>query len=340
MTPNTLFPLFEDLFITGLKLQEQATNLPKNPETGHGVIARATCFSEFSQVLDNLCAVYNKLSPVHWPDLSIEVNPKHFENTNKLVLDLPTLHQKPEHTDLAYIFGLFCAALDITELPEKDQMVWDTLKLPQRLQTPQDITIDALDRFSFEALSLGDAVGQSIVTFKFWDETVFDDVHTADDCLKNAFQKGYQNTQKYLSDYLTDKWDAGGIFLGFLAEKNILEDREYYSLCSDARDHISSYNCSKSHDFLSQLADVVRQVPNGGRWGGYFVSPNYEEGDYSHGQIIVHARNAQHALAVYMIEESHNLFSDIQYHNLEDFTIRKISSERNTHQTKEEPFLV
>lgn len=340
MTFDTFFPLFEDHFAAALKLQEQANTLASAPQTGHEVLARATCFNEFSKLVDTMCAIFNANSPDHWADIKLEVRNDCFEKTSRLVLDIPTLKQNPDHTNLPYIFGLFCAATNITTLPEEDQMVWDTLQLPQRLETPQDININGFINESFDAISLGDAVGQSIVSLKFWDETIFDDTHPIHGSEDVAFQKGYTNTEKHLGDYLTNNWDAAGVFLAFLAGKNLLSEREYYTLCNDTQHHMNSWSRSKAHDFLAQLSDVVRQIPNGGRWGGYFVSPNYEEGDGAQGESIVYARNAQHALATYLIEQSLTFFDDVEYHDFSDFTVRKLSTERNVYQNKEEPFLV
>lgn len=340
MTFDTFFPLFENHFATALKLQEQANTLGQDPKTGHGILARATCFNEFSKLIDTMCAIFNANSPDHWADLKLEVRNDCFEKTSRLVLDIPTLKQNPDHTSLPYIFGLLCAATNITTLPEEDQIVWDTLQLPQRLQTLHRICIKAGKNESFDAFSLGDAVGQSIISFNFWDETIFDDTHTIHGSEDVAFYKGYTNTENHLADYLTDNWDAADVFLDFLAGSNVLTDNAYYSLCSDTRHHLNSWSRTKGHDFLAQLADVVRQIPNGGRWGGYFVSPNYEEGDGAQGESIVYARNAQHALAIYLVEQSLTFFDDVEYHDFSDFTVRKLSTERNVYQNKEDLFLV
>lgn len=321
MTPTCFLTRVRPILNDILRLQEAADKAPMTPKTNHEKVERAYITQEFPALIEKLSLAVNDSSPAHWPTISLNVD-KNALAQKCLRVETQGL-DKETHTNIVTLAAVLGHALSLSssDLSTYETEKWTALNLPITLPTPYPVFIDQWNEATYQATSLADAIGQAIVSINFWDEPVFD-LNQDSGELETDYDLTVMALDSNLKRYKI-KWDATPALFDMLWETPGLTENQLYSLSADLRYRTYATDDTKAL-FVSTLLSVVRAIPNGGKTASYMVSPCFDQGDCGD-QKVVAARNAQHALACYMVEEALMLKDEIQYYDVYDFDIYKLT---------------
>jgi hypothetical protein len=325
MNTQTLFEAFLPLLNKVQNIQNNLSTAPKVEKSGHDIFQREKIRKDFHLIVDSLNATFNSMSPNHWPELSLEVDTDALSK-NILRIDIPTL-KKEMNTNFLTITSLLSHALLLpsTNVPSHCVDEWDSLNLPHKFKNLENIDIGLYDINEFSGYSLSDCSAQSIISLKFWDEDEYDLVpegKSLEEKFKNTidiFEKKFQKQEEF--------WNATPLFLERVIESDIIDIQQSHTLMRDLRNRYRSQGSPQSHHYMKILYNIVLSVPKGGRYGSFLVSSYFEFGEDGN-ESIFRAKNTQHGLFLYYLENAHVLLDDYIHYPIKDFDIYKLTKSK------------
>lgn len=213
---TSLAPIFS-LIETLEPLVNRYERLPADEGTlsAHAVMEQESARKDVSDTFDQVLEWFNSQTPAHWSPLrlelvfektmSITVRPYNPANPNSFSRQAgPRL----QPNRLARFLGVVYQSIIMVDTPmlKKCETRWNSMNLPARFDTPTPIrVIGRAEDTTVKALTLHDAISQSIITFSYWSyQTMF--TGSTRKNLQDAFKDGQKWCERTYFKYMPKSW--------------------------------------------------------------------------------------------------------------------------------------